>query len=82
MTFTPCPYCEQPFGEIADHSPKLITFENKTYQIDVDRTWGGTDWQEPSAYTLRHWCSWSNGALVSIRAKSMVELEQKWEELK
>lgn len=81
MKFKPCPYCNQPFGEIVNNDPKLITFENKTYHIDVHRTWAGMKWGKPTGYVLRHWCPWSKGALVRVIAKTMVELKTKWEEL-
>lgn len=74
----PCPYCNQSPGEITDESPKCISFENKNYRLDVDRTWEGMEWGEPSAYTLHHWCSWSNGFHIKVRGKTMVEMKQNW----
>lgn len=77
----PCHYCNQSLGNVVDNTPKLITFENKTYQIDVNRTWAGMDWGTPGSYVLRHWCPSTVGKLITIKAKSMPELEQKWNEL-
>jgi len=73
----PCLYCEEHFGEI-EESPKCVSFENKKYLIDVNRTWIGTKWGSPSSYVLRHWCPWMNNSLIKISGESIEDLIKKW----
>jgi hypothetical protein len=79
--FTSCPHCKQPFGKIVHNDPKLISFENRSYQINVHRTWVGMKWSEPGSYELYHWCPQlinNQKRLYKVRAKTIEELKQKW----
>lgn len=81
IDFNPCPHCKQPFGKVTHNDPKLISFENRAYQINVHRTWAGMKWGEPNNYELFHWCQSSNNKLYKIRAKTLEKLKEKWDQI-